>query len=104
VNPEGVPKDAIPIGSGTFMVKVFKDGAWVGIIEFHNHNGEYDGGYVAFDVAGNETYQKDKWQVISLEPLTITPSVACHTCTHHGYITEGVWKDYRWRLEGLLTA
>lgn len=31
------------------------------------------------------------WQVSSLDPLTIHPSVLCRTCGLHGWIRNGVW-------------
>jgi len=31
------------------------------------------------------------WAVHSLSPLTITPSLLCRACGHHGFITNGKW-------------
>lgn len=31
------------------------------------------------------------WQVESLDPLTISPSVLCRTCGDHGFIRAGRW-------------
>jgi hypothetical protein len=31
------------------------------------------------------------WDVQSLDPLTISPSVLCLSCQHHGFIREGKW-------------
>lgn len=31
------------------------------------------------------------WEVQSLEPLTISPSVLCLSCNHHGFIRGGKW-------------
>lgn len=31
------------------------------------------------------------WEVVSWEPLTLTPSIACRTCGDHGHITGGKW-------------
>lgn len=31
------------------------------------------------------------WQVQSLDPLTVTPSILCQTCGTHGFITAGKW-------------
>ena len=33
----------------------------------------------------------DGWDVQSLEPLTISPSLLCRACGHHGFIREGKW-------------
>ena len=38
-----------------------------------------------------ETLPIGKWFVISKDPLTVKPSVHCHGCGTHGWITEGVW-------------
>jgi hypothetical protein len=53
------------------------------------HDG-WCGGAVHFDVPANAGYSRDKWQVQSLDPLTISPSLACH-CGDHGFITAGKW-------------
>jgi hypothetical protein len=34
---------------------------------------------------------KDGWDVVSLEPLTLSPSLACRACGHHGFIRDGKW-------------
>ena len=31
------------------------------------------------------------WQVISWEPLTLSPSLLCQLCGDHGFIREGKW-------------
>lgn len=31
------------------------------------------------------------WKLDSLEPLTISPSLLCMSCQHHGFIREGKW-------------
>jgi hypothetical protein len=33
----------------------------------------------------------DGWDLVQLEPLTISPSLLCHACGHHGFIREGKW-------------
>jgi len=33
----------------------------------------------------------DGWEVVRLEPLTLSPSLQCRACGHHGCITEGQW-------------
>jgi hypothetical protein len=50
-------------------------------------------GHVTFDFPGCEHLADDahRWTVVSLEPLTITPSVLCRTCGDHGFITDGRW-------------
>lgn len=31
------------------------------------------------------------WTVQQREPLTVTPSILCHGCQLHGWITDGRW-------------
>lgn len=31
------------------------------------------------------------WQLNSLEPLDVSPSLLCVTCGHHGFIRNGAW-------------
>ena len=31
------------------------------------------------------------WDVLSEEPLTLSPSLLCRTCGHHGFIRNGQW-------------
>ena len=49
-------------------------------------------GSVAFDIpeAAEHDHKGAVWQVQSLEPLTISPSVLCD-CGDHGFIREGAW-------------
>lgn len=34
----------------------------------------------------------DKWQVVSLDPVTLSPSLLCNACGHHGHIRNGRWE------------
>jgi hypothetical protein len=31
------------------------------------------------------------WRLDQLDPLTISPSLLCMSCQHHGFIRGGVW-------------
>lgn len=33
----------------------------------------------------------DGWELVSLEPLTLSPSLLCRVCGHHGFIRDGRW-------------
>lgn len=88
-----VPEGAEDIGGGTYIVKTYKGDDYVGIVEFHEHHGRISGGSVPFDVPQNADRAGDKWQVESYDPLTLSPSIACHTCPHHGYIRNGKWES-----------
>lgn len=49
-------------------------------------------GTVLFDLPGvQEHFGQAVWQVTSLDPLDISPSVLCRTCGHHGFIRAGRW-------------
>lgn len=48
-------------------------------------------GAIAFDVPENDYVPAEaKWQLESIEPLTISPSLLC-PCGHHGFIRQGRW-------------
>ena len=34
---------------------------------------------------------RPRWQVVSWEPLTLSPSVLCTACQAHGWIRDGRW-------------
>lgn len=36
-------------------------------------------------------YWPDGWEVISVEPLTLSPSLLCRACGSHGFIRDGKW-------------
>lgn len=66
-----------------------------GLTEEHDRpdgGGRCHGG-VYFDLPGmRDTFREDQlWQVESWEPLTISPSLLCRICGHHGWIKEGRW-------------
>ena len=31
------------------------------------------------------------WQLVSMEPLHVEPSILCHSCGDHGFIRDGKW-------------
>ncbi len=35
---------------------------------------------------------KDGWDLISESPLTLSPSLRCLVCGHHGFIRNGEWQ------------
>lgn len=70
----------------------------VGLIEWHRtpDGRECSGGFgasVLFDLPGvREAFPNSPlWLVASFDPLTLTPSLLCRTCGHHGWITNGEW-------------
>lgn len=100
MTPEYLKIKAISIGQNTWMQKIaaHSTGEWVGIIEWHlNQAGELCGGFVAFagfygmTSHGMSPVERPVWQVATLEPLTLSPSISCKACGHHGYIRAGRW-------------
>lgn len=86
---------SIPLGNGVFYTKsIDKDGNWIGIDEWHKDpQGELCGGWAPFDVDSPYILPTTpKWQVVSLEPLHMEPSLLCG-CGHHGFIRNGQWES-----------
>lgn len=99
----------IDLGSGTYMRWLsfspdrelnpqydhLPDNDRTGIIIGHTHDdGEWCEGAVLFDTPENHRgtdANRPLWQVESLDPLTISPSILRTDCGHHGFIREGRW-------------
>jgi len=80
--------DPVDIGSGVSIKFERSDGVIVGL--FWDHGCRWDA--IAFDVPSNGHVPPDgKWQLESLEPLTLSPSLLCGQCGKHGYIRDGRW-------------
>lgn len=43
------------------------------------------------DYVGVKPAWRDGWDVLSVNPLTLSPSLLCRACGHHGFIREGKW-------------
>lgn len=70
--------EARPLGMNYEHPPPGKDGAsCVGSISFPNG----DGG----------DWDRESWTVESLTPLTLSPSLACRRCGHHGFFRDGRW-------------
>lgn len=90
-----LPEGAIEIGHETAWSKVFRDDEWVGIHEWHKEDGEWAAGFIAFTGRTRPEWwspTSPTWEVISEEPLTLSPSLACRQCGHHGWIRNGLWE------------
>jgi len=90
-----LPEDAIDLGHNTFYTKLHdKDQNWSGIHEWHqckgDPEGEYSAGFVGFEGKGRQF--RTMWKVESYDPLTLSPSLACGMCGHHGFIRNGRWE------------
>jgi hypothetical protein len=88
------PEGAVSLGHDTFYTKVFRDGEWIGIHEWHRERGEYTAGFIAFTGRTRPEWwspTSPTWEVLSETPLTLSPSLACGMCGHHGWIREDQW-------------
>lgn len=82
----------IDIGQGVTIVGVLYKGQVVGINEEHNdQSGARCSGYVRFRIPTNDTTNRPSWVIEAEEPLTLSPSILCTTCGHHGWIRDGKW-------------
>lgn len=43
------------------------------------------------EVARRVFSEHSVWQVVSIEPLTLSPSLLCRVCGDHGFIRNGKW-------------
>lgn len=85
------------LGNGTVAVWIVTDdGKVIGLIERHQcYQDRKSGGAVMFTLGYGPT---QTWTVESGTPgnwegFTISPSIACQTCSHHGWIRDGKWVD-----------
>lgn len=64
----------------------------IGIMEWHLRPGteQYCGGFVRFVRAHGDNSMK-VWTVVSIDPLTLDPSLQCTACSDHGHIKDGKW-------------
>lgn len=89
-----LPEGAIELGHDTYYTKVFRGEEWIGIHEWHKENGQYSAGFIAFTGRTKPDWWRadaPTWDVVSEEPLTLSPSLACGMCGHHGFIRGGRW-------------
>ena len=72
------------------------DHTHVGLIDSHlkPDGSPCSGGSIVFDLPQNADFPgHDRWQVISEEPLTLSPSLLCRACGSHGWIRDGAWVE-----------
>lgn len=91
---DGLPEDAIPLGHDTFYTRVERDYQWIGIREWHREGEMFEAGFIPFTGRSMPDWWRSDaptWEVISEDPLTLAPSLACGQCGHHGFIRDGKW-------------
>lgn len=88
--------ERIDIGHGhTIRFVEYEDDKRTAINDCHlNKDGKECAGFIPFkDGAWAKKFNNKitAWDVVSLEPLTLTPSILCTACGDHGFITDGKW-------------
>jgi hypothetical protein len=76
------------IGHGVTIEKRYIDGEINGV--YYEHpcvGGAMSPGYVPVDRVPSQL----SWTLVQLDPLTLSPSLLCRVCGHHGFIREGRW-------------
>lgn len=100
------PADSIDLGHGVYMRWVewtpdralnphladLEDETPTGFIVGHVHDdGAVCEGLVPFDTPANRREGRNVWQVHSLDPLHVEPSILRRECGLHGFVREGRW-------------
>lgn len=84
--PECTSKALGDIGHGVTAEVRFMDGVPGGVAYEHpTPTGARCQGYAPLQSPG------ETWDLVQLDPLTISPSLLCRGCGHHGFIREGKW-------------
>jgi len=74
------------MGSDVKIERRYLDGNLDGIAWWHICNGTEREDYMSM-----QPEWKDGWQVVQVQPLTLSPSILCGVCQKHGYIRDGKW-------------
>ncbi len=89
----------IDIGHGhqiSYYTSRDDDTTHVGLIDHHTAaDGSPCRGSIIFDIPQNADWPASapKWDLISEDPLTLSPSILCRACGSHGWIRDGVWVE-----------
>ncbi len=82
-------KDLGDIGHGVIAEARYLGGKLEGVAYWHpkpEDPSQACEGYISFKPAW-----EDGWDLISEDPLTVSPSLLCKVCGHHGFIQQGRW-------------
>lgn len=83
--------ERVPLGSSLFYTKIVdQEERWVGVILWYDECKIHEDcrGTVPFS---NFPDDRAKWQVVSQDPLTLSPSILRKPCDLHGWIQNGEW-------------
>lgn len=80
----------IDIGSGVTIEKRYINGQLAGVAYTHDcpHGNKND--YIPID-GDHGTPDGMGWRLEVDDPLTVSPSLLCRACGHHGFIRNGKW-------------
>lgn len=87
----------IDIGNGHSIEFVaYRDDPKAALNEYHlTSEGVECGGFIALrGRAWEQAFEQQgiqAWDVLSWEPLTLSPSLLCKVCGSHGFIQSGTW-------------
>lgn len=93
----GMP--VIQTGPDTYYSKlVNSDELWYGILEWHrcdttqvSSEDGFSAGGIYFTNAPENLPAEPRWKMEKADPLTLSPSILCQICGHHGFIQNGQW-------------
>jgi hypothetical protein len=79
------------IGHGVRIRHAYVDGRAVGLDYEHPPSGRCDGreSYIPYAMKG--LIAEKHWKLEHFAPTTLSPSLLCPVCGHHGFIREGKW-------------
>jgi hypothetical protein len=83
--------EIIDIGNDVSIRFLYNDDYLWGIDYWHNCiNGLRVPDYIP--IKGQDRQCEDHWDLVSIDPFTIAPSLLCRRCGHHGFIENGRWR------------
>ena len=76
------------LGAHGRLLDPFEDGEVRGFEYAHPRpdNGEWCSGYAPCSPA-----RLEDWELVSRDPITLSPSLLCRICGHHGFVIDGRW-------------
>ena len=77
------------IGDGVIIERRYLDGQLAGV--WYEHPSTVSATGRCSGYAPVRPHAKDGWDVVQVQPLTLSPSLVCRACGHHGFIREGRW-------------
>jgi hypothetical protein len=85
--------NSIDIGHGVTIRFTAHQGETIGIVEEHPDERDPSTRCAAalFWKAMPNDRPRPIWTLVQRDPLTLTPSISCTACGHHGFITDGRW-------------